>query len=290
MAQNDSAVLTAAVGYVFVASPGTPRPTPAELKTLDPTTFGSQTQTLKITGSPTGGTFTLTAGTATSALPYNATPAQVQTALEALASVGGGNVTVTGTSISDTNGLDITWIGELQGVTKAITANHTLTGGTTPNATITVKTAVNGWGPVGHTSRGDMPEFGFEGGDTEVKGTWQNESLREVVTDPIADYLTMFLHQFDTGSFELYYGLDASATPGVFGVANGTVAPLEKAFLVVIVDGTNKVGFYSPKASVRRDDSIGLPVDEFASLPIRATFLKYGNQNKFEWVNEDLFS
>lgn len=290
MPQNDSAVLTAAVGYVFVASPGTARPTPAELKTLDPATFGSQVQTLKITGSPTGGTFTLTSGTATSALPYNATAAQVQTALEALASVGGGNVTVTGTSISDANGLDITWIGKLQGVTKAITSAASLTGGTTPAATVTVKTAVSGWVPVGHTSRGDMPEFGFDGGDSEVKGTWQNESLREVVTDPIADYLTMFLHQFDTGSFELYYGLDASATPGVFGVGNGNVAPVEKAFLVVIVDGNNKVGFYSPKASVRRDDSIGLPVDEFASLPIKATFLKYGNQNKFEWVNEDLFS
>lgn len=290
MSQNDNAVLTAAVGYVFVAPPGTPRPTPAELAVMNPATFGSQIQTLKITGNPTGGTFTLTSGTATSALPYNATAAQVQAALEGLASVGPGNVTVTGTSISDAQGLDIGWIGTLHGQTKAVSVAASLTGGTSPAATVTVKTSVNGWNPVGHTSRGDMPEFGFDGGDSEVKGTWQNESLREVVTDPIADYLTVFLHQFDTGSFELYYGVDASSTPGVFGVANGNVAPVEKAFLVVIVDGNNKVGFYSPKASVRRDDSIGLPVDEFASLPIRATFLKYGAQNKFEWINQDLFS
>ena len=290
MSQNDAAVLTAAVGYVFVASAGSARPTPAELKTLDPETFGSQVQTVKLTGTPTGGTFTLTQGTATSALPYNATPAQVQTALEGLASVGAGNVSVTGTSLTDASGFDVAWISALQGKTLALTGTASLTGGSTPAVAVTVKTAVNGWSPVGHTSRGDMPEFGFDGGDSEVKGTWQNESLREVVTQPIADYLTMFLHQFDTSAFELYYGEDSSATPGVFGVANGNVAPIEKAFLVVIVDGDNRVGFYAPKASVRRDDSINLPVDEFASLPIKATFLKYGVANKFEWVNADLFS
>lgn len=289
MSQNDSAVLTAAVGYVFVATPGTARPSPTELKAMDPDTFGSQVQTVKVTGSPTGGTFTLTSGTATSALPYNATAAQVQAALEALASVGAGNVVVSGTSISDSNGLDVTWIGTLQGTTKAITGAASLTGGSTPGVTVTVKTAINGWAPVGHTSRGDMPEFGFDGGDTEVKGTWQNESLREVVTKPIADFLTLFLHQFDTPTFELYFGEDSSADSGVFGVANGNVAPVEKAFLVVIVDGDNKVGFYAPKASVRRDDSISLPVDEFAALPVKATFLKYGAANKFEWINEDVF-
>lgn len=289
MSQNDTAVLTAAVGYVFVASPGTARPTPAELKTLDPDTFGSQVQTVKITGAPTGGTFTLTSGTATSALPYNATPAQVQAALEALASVGSGNVVVTGTSISDASGLDVTWIGALQGQTKAITSSASLTGGTSPAVAVTVKSAVNGWAPIGHTSRGDMPEFGFDGGDTEVKGTWQNESLKEVVTKPIADFLTLFLHQFDTSTFELYYGADSSVDAGVFGVANGSVAPVEKAFLVVIVDGNNKVGFYAPKASVRRDDAVSLPVDEFAALPVKATFLKYGAANKFEWINADTF-
>jgi hypothetical protein len=25
-------------------------------------------------------------------------------------------------------------------------------------------------------------------------------------------------------------------------------------------------------------------------LPVRATFLKYGSANKFEWINEDLFT
>ena len=150
--------------------------------------------------------------------------------------------------------------------------------------------AANGWTNVGHTSRGDLPEFGFDGGDKEVKGTWQNESLREVVTDAIVDYLTLMLHQFDTESFELYYGENASATPGVFAVAGGSPAPVEKALLVVIVDGDRRVAFYSPKASIRRDDSISLAVDEFAALPVRATFLKHAAADKFQWIADGLFA
>jgi hypothetical protein len=72
-------------------------------------------------------------------------------------------------------------------------------------------------------------------------------------------------------------------------VAGGTPVPLEKALLIIIVDGDTKIAFYSPKASIRRDDSIQLKVDDFGALPIRATFLKYGSRNKFEWINEDLF-
>src|SRR5580765_1102805 len=57
----------------------------------------SEQQTITITGSPTGGGFTLTfGGHTTSALGYNATAAQVQAALEALAGIGSGNVLATG--------------------------------------------------------------------------------------------------------------------------------------------------------------------------------------------------
>lgn len=148
---------------------------------------------------------------------------------------------------------------------------------------------LEGWRTIGHTSREEMPEFGFDGGETEVRGTWQNAALREVETEQIADYLTLFLHQFDTASFELYYGANASTTPGIFGVAGGQTQPVEKALLIIIVDGDLRLGFYAPKVSIRRDDAISLPNDEFAALPVRATFLKHGALNLYEWINEDLF-
>jgi hypothetical protein len=106
----------------------------------------------------------------------------------------------------------------------------------------------------------------------------------------ISDFLTIFLQQWDMESLTLYYGQDASKQAGVFGVKGGTPTPVERALFIVIVDGDTKIGFYAPKASIKRDDSIELATDEFASLPIRATFLKYGSSNVFEWINEDLLT
>jgi hypothetical protein len=58
----------------------------------------NETQTVTITGGPTGGTFTLTYGGQTTAtIAYNAAASAVRTALGAISSVGGaGNVSVTG--------------------------------------------------------------------------------------------------------------------------------------------------------------------------------------------------
>ena len=280
MALNDTAVLTAAVGWVFIADVGTASPTPAQISALDPATYGDDKATINTDA--TGGTFTLSVGGQTTAgIAYNATAAAVKTAVELLSTVGSGNATVTGTN-ADTGlvvSINVPFSGAITGSGASLTGD---------GASLSLTTT--GWRSVGHTSRDDLPEFGFDGGDTEVKGTWQNESLREVVTDPVADYLTLMLHQFDTDSFELYYGANASTTPGVFGVSNGSPAPVEKALLIIIVDGDNKIGFYSPKASLRRDDSISLTADEFATLPVRATFLKHLNDSKFSWIAEDLFT
>lgn len=144
------------------------------------------------------------------------------------------------------------------------------------------------WKLVGHTSRNDMPEFGFDGGDTEVKGTWQRKKLKEVQTSDLVDSLTIKLQQFDEDALELYYGANASSDEGEFAVS-GTFSPVERALLVVIQDGTTRLGFYASKASIKRDDAIDLPVDDFASLPIKATFLNNSTDPLFKWINEDLF-
>jgi hypothetical protein len=288
MAQNDAAVLTAAVGYVFIAPPGTASPTPAEIKSLDPALAGEGEQQLVIPTAATG-TYTLTVdGEESAPLTADTDSAQdIQDALTALAGVGSGGVTVTQKTpaVGANDTFVFTWPNERKDITVDGTS---LTGG---SAVVRIhrEGLPAGWEPLGHTSRNDMPEFGFEGGDSEVKGTWQNAKLREVVTNAAADYLTLFLHQFDTTNFELYYGKNASSVAGVFGVSGDVSKVNEYAFLIIIIDGDQKVGFYSPKASVKRDDAIGLPVDDFASLPVKATFLKHGNANIFEWINEDLF-
>ncbi|KHJ74657.1 phage tail tube protein [Rhodococcus sp. Chr-9] len=83
-----------------------------------------------VTGSPTDGTFTLSVGgQTTTGIAYDATSSAVQSALEALSTVGAGNATVTGSAGS-------------YNVTLAsggtLTADgSSLTGGTTPDVTVT---------------------------------------------------------------------------------------------------------------------------------------------------------
>ena len=290
MAENDLAVLNAAVGYVFFAATGTAAPTPAEVKTLDPASYGNQIQNVKITGSPTGGTFTLTVNSvATTALPYNAPAAAVAAALAGLSSVGTGNVMVTGTAVNDATGLNVQWIGAKSGVAQTITSSATLTGGTSPAVSITSTQSVNGWKSVGHTSEGKLPEFGFDGGKADMKGSWQKRKLRKIHSEYPVDYVTAVLHQFDKNTLELYYGPNMSSTSGVYGVE--TAQPvLEKAGFILIVDGSTRVGFHFHKAAVERDEKIDLPKDDLAAFPIKAEFLDYGDEVLFSWISSDLLA
>lgn len=147
------------------------------------------------------------------------------------------------------------------------------------------------WTDLGHTSREDLPEFGFEGGETETRGTWQNAALREVITEVAVDYLIVRLHQFDDQALSLYYGVsNSSATPGVFEVQNTPTSTQERALAMVMVDGDFRIGFYAPRVSIRREDAIELAVDEFGVMPIRCTLLKSTGQPLFQWVNEDVFN
>lgn len=146
----------------------------------------------------------------------------------------------------------------------------------------------SGWSSVGHTSRGTLPEFGFDGGDSEIKGSWQKKKLREIQGEDPIDYLTVVLHQFDEDALSLYYGPNASLTPGVFGVSSYWERN-EVSGLVVIEDGDLRLGFHFPKASVKRDDAIELPIDDLAALPIRFTFLDHEDRLLFSWINSTLF-
>lgn len=98
----------------------------------------NEVQRATITGTPTGGTFTLTYnGQTTAAIAYNATFGAVQTALEALSNVGAGDITVSGGPGPGTP-YTFTFTGALaaQPIT-AMTATGSFTGGTTPAIAVT---------------------------------------------------------------------------------------------------------------------------------------------------------
>lgn len=154
------------------------------------------------------------------------------------------------------------------------------------------------WTDLGHTDREDLPEFGFDGGDTETRGTWRAAALREVITEVAVDYVVVTLSQFDDEGLSLYYGTDnGSETKGEFSVMDSTTATTERAFTIIIEDGPYKIGFWAPRVSVRRDDSIEMAVDEFSKMPIRATFLKRDGVDTngdayplFSWINDDILN
>ncbi|MGO9600207.1 MAG: Calx-beta domain-containing protein [Isosphaeraceae bacterium] len=114
-----------------------------------PTQSGLAVQSLSLVGSPTGGTFTLTTqdsimspGGTTVPLPWNATAAQVQSALWTI--LGAGNATVTGGPLPD-NQMMITFGGPYarQLLLGLKSTNDNLTGGTAPGVSLQM-TAVGG--------------------------------------------------------------------------------------------------------------------------------------------------
>jgi hypothetical protein len=107
----------------------------------------NEAQTVTITGTPTGGTFTLTFdGQTTAGIAYNATAAAVQSALEALSNINPGDVAVTGGPGPGTPYV-VTFVwGESAGrvgrdVPQMTTSGASLTGGTSPASAVSTTTA-----------------------------------------------------------------------------------------------------------------------------------------------------
>jgi hypothetical protein len=103
----------------------------------------SEVQTVTVTGTPTGGTYTLTwSGQTTAGIPYNATAAQVKAALEALSNINVGDVSVSGGPHPGT-AVQVTFVGRFMGDDQPqMTASASgLTGGTSPAVTVTTTTA-----------------------------------------------------------------------------------------------------------------------------------------------------
>lgn len=145
-----------------------------------------------------------------------------------------------------------------------------------------------GWTQLGHTSRDDLPVFGFDGGDAETLGSWQNASLRRVTTEAAQDYVTFNALQLDEQILSYYYGVsNPGSVVGKFDVPDGAGSGIETALLIVIVDGDATIGFHASKVSIGREDSIELAIDEFVAVPLRASLLKSGVLPMFSWLSYD---
>lgn len=102
----------------------------------------NEVKRITVTGTPTGGTFTiLFYGVESDPIAYNANAAAVQAALEAMSNIEPGDVTVTGGPFPGAF-VNITFGGQYEGVDvpNFTAGDNNLTGGTSPNFTLTTVT------------------------------------------------------------------------------------------------------------------------------------------------------
>ncbi|MFG1872145.1 hypothetical protein [Micromonospora arborensis] len=126
----------------------------------------SETQTVTITGGPTGGTWTLTSnGETTAGIAFNATADAVRAALAALPSVNATDVAVSGGPGPGTPYV-VAFRGQFAGqnVAQLTASGASLTGGSTPSVTVATTTAGGSAAATGL----DVPE-GFLFNSTAVK-------------------------------------------------------------------------------------------------------------------------
>lgn len=216
----------------------------------------NEVQTITITGTPTGGTFTLTyGGQTTSAIAFNATASAVQAALVALTSVGSGGVTVSGGPGPGTPYV-ATFGGLLAGMNLSnMTATGTFTGGTTPAIAVTETTP----GASGFSSAGLISEDGITKAvkDTskDVRAYGLSAPIRKIVTAEEVSFQVKFL-ETNKVSQSVYNRLPLAGTGtvvpsgGAFSVTDGTFRAQRYAFVCDCIDGANHIRIYCPSVEV----------------------------------------
>jgi hypothetical protein len=197
----------------------------------------NEVQTVTITGTPTGGTFTLTfSGQQTAAIAYNANAAAVQTALENLSNLVPGDVTVGGGPGPGTP-YTVTFTGASYGSTdvSVMTAASSFTGGTSPATAVTTTTPGVSVDlsalPAGFEDLGWITSDGATyGRTTEVSDVTSFGSVQPTRSDVTQDTITMNVVAQETKllTLGLYTGADttaltATAATGEFSIAKPSI-------------------------------------------------------------------
>lgn len=240
----------------------------------------NEIQTITITGTPTGGSFTLTySGQTTSAIAYNASAATVQAALEALSNIAVGDVACTGGTLPGT-AVKVTFTGVFANTDVALmTATSGLTGGTTPAITIT-ETKKGGDTAYAYVAKpDDITWTKCDGGDSiEFSPTASGRFFQ------IADKIAIL-----TGTDTLAY-FDISTlntTPAVVtftAIANAGAPTIVNSGSTDITTGTTPYTIYY---AVTANSTIGQSTGTYASKAInkqRSQWDKTVNGLKITWT------
>lgn len=149
-------------------------------------------------------------------------------------------------------------------------------------------TTITGFSEVGHTTLDQIMAWGADGGDSEVKGSLQNKSLRQIITSEAIDYFTINAMQVrDNQVMSWYYGGGDATGVNTFATPDSPTIP-QVGFLAVIFDDLGPLGLFCKKLSIKRDSEIQMPADDFVSMPLRFTPLKATGFPKMRWIGAGL--
>jgi hypothetical protein len=214
-------------------------------------------QTVTITGTPTGGTFTLTwNGNTTAPIAYNATASAVQSALQALP--GGSTLTATGGPLP-ASAVVVTLPASVN--QSAITANGAaLSGGSTPAVAVAQTTpgvqatnAATASIPTGFLDAGLCDSTGLKVKtnvtSTDVKAFGSLQIQRTLMTDEKKTIDLTFLETNPT-AVAVYNSLPLSSvtadSSGFFSVSTGLPQINRYAAVFDAVDGANHIRYFAP--------------------------------------------
>lgn len=152
---------------------------------------------------------------------------------------------------------------------------------------LTDATLATGWNNLGHTSRENSVALDKDGDDPEVKGTWQNPNFRKT-GGTTTWLLNIPALQFDNEVLSLYFGEGDISDADAFHVLPDA-SPEERALFLVLVDGSNRVGLYIPKASISSDDAPEFDPENFVEFSLQATVLEEsGASGLMSWYRAGL--
>ncbi len=240
-------------------------------------------QTVTITGTPTGGTFTLTwNGQTTVPIAYNATAAAVQSALNAL--TGGTAASATGGPLPGSP-VSVTFPASMSQAT--LTANGAgLTGGTTPSVVIGTTTAgVRGYNeasaviPGAYFDPGWCAQSGLalktNTSSTDIKGFGTFQVLRTVFTEQKKTVDLTFL-ETNPISLAVYNSQALSAvqvrSDGSMTVATGVPNTTFYSAIFRAVDGQNLIHWYAPNVQVSNQGQLNVAMGAIIDRPVTLAF------------------
>lgn len=133
-------------------------------------------------------------------------------------------------------------------------------------------TLATGWNNLGHTSRDNNVSLGRDGGDAEVKGSWQNPALR-TSKSPVIWTIGIAALQITNEVLTMYFGGGDVTQPDSFGLPDTPVS-VERGLFVVMVDGSTRLPLYFPKVDFGGSDAIEVDPENFLEFALAATVLK----------------